>query len=248
MLTCNVCTNSFEPVRKSNPNLTCSYRCAGILRSRSKHPSLKENYFQEVDTKIKAYWLGFILADGNIAKTDKNDRRRKNGGTTLRFSLYISKKDTTHLKILMQELGVNEREMKSRLSKKYKSPLVGFSICNRVFCEWLTKAGCIPAKSRVLRLPKLSNSFLDLALLLGYFDGDGTLSGPKRTSPQLISGSRKLLNDVRSQFKLSTKIGRANHSWRLCLSVGLFMTMIDNLDFGLTRKRIPLGIPLKVAS
>lgn len=248
MLTCNVCASSFEPVRKSNPNLTCSYRCAGILRSRAKHPGLKENYFQRIDTKIKAYWLGFILADGNLAKSDKSDRRRESGGTTLRFSLFISRKDTSHLKNLMQELGVDEREMKNRLSKRYKSPLVGFSIYNRVFCEWLIQAGCIPAKSKVLRLPKLESLSLDKALLLGYFDGDGTLSGPRRTSPIIVSGSRRFLSDVKSRFELETKIGRANHSWRLCLSVGLFMTLVSNLDFGLARKRTSLGTHLAIAS
>lgn len=245
---CKVCSNGFEPVRKSNPNLTCSYRCAGILRSRLKHPNLKEDYFREIDTKVKAYWLGFILADGNLTRTDKNDPRRKSGGTTLRFSLAISKKNAQHLVNLMLELGVNPKEMKSRVSKKYGSPMVEFSICNRVFCEFLNQAGCIPAKSNVLRLPKLGTQPLDKALLLGYFDGDGTLSGKKRSSPVLVSGSPNLLKDIKERFGLKTKIGRANHSWRLCLSIGLLRDMTANLNFGLTRKRIPLETPLGGAS
>lgn len=31
--------------------------------------SLKIDYFKEIDSNDKAYWLGFICADGNINKT-----------------------------------------------------------------------------------------------------------------------------------------------------------------------------------
>jgi len=31
---------------------------------------MNENIFETIDTKEKAYWLGFIYADGNISKKE----------------------------------------------------------------------------------------------------------------------------------------------------------------------------------
>ena len=39
----------------------------GVGGSKRKY-SLNENYFQELDSKDKAYFLGFIYADGFITK------------------------------------------------------------------------------------------------------------------------------------------------------------------------------------
>jgi len=40
------------------------------LRNRGKQPNFNENYFEIIDNSHKAYWLGFIYADGNL----KNNR------------------------------------------------------------------------------------------------------------------------------------------------------------------------------
>ena len=56
----------------------------GILRPKLTH-TFNKDYFEEIDTEEKAYWLGFIYADGSINPS-------KNG---LEISLKYS--DKTHL-------------------------------------------------------------------------------------------------------------------------------------------------------
>ena len=48
------------------------------------HPDLKEDYFEKIDTKEKAYWLGYLFADGYIQILKNNSRR---------IEMYIQKKD-----------------------------------------------------------------------------------------------------------------------------------------------------------
>ena len=44
--------------------------------------SLNPSFFEKIDTEQKAYWLGFLLADGNIAYNGRNKV-----GRALRLSL-----------------------------------------------------------------------------------------------------------------------------------------------------------------
>lgn len=45
-----------------------------------------EHFFHNIDTEEKAYWLGFIFADGSIIKTSKNMDKYN------RLSICLSKK------------------------------------------------------------------------------------------------------------------------------------------------------------
>lgn len=46
---------------------------------------INENYFENIDNKNKAYWLGFIAADGNVYGN--------------KLSIELNSKDEGHLKI-----------------------------------------------------------------------------------------------------------------------------------------------------
>lgn len=58
----------------------------------SKKYHFNENYFESIDTPNKAYWLGFIYADGYIVS------KRKHGNRKLGLSLNIQ--DINHLEKL----------------------------------------------------------------------------------------------------------------------------------------------------
>lgn len=64
--------------------------------------SIDHNYFDIIDTEHKAYFLGFIIADGSIASTNKSGH---NGGG--RFSINIQKEDEYILEKLKMDLNSN---------------------------------------------------------------------------------------------------------------------------------------------
>ena len=69
--------------------------------------NIEINYFKEINTKEKAYWLGFIYADGYITK----DR------DILRFGIEISKKDEILIDRICQAVGFNS-DYKANIKQK----------------------------------------------------------------------------------------------------------------------------------
>ena len=53
------------------------------------------NYFDKIDSPDKAYWLGFIWADGYIAKRT----RTQNGHTRIEYNLKLAIKEKMSIKL-----------------------------------------------------------------------------------------------------------------------------------------------------
>lgn len=119
-------------------------------------------YFDKIDTCQKAYFLGFIIADGWVSKTGD-------------IGIALSAKDEEILVGLKNELK-SEHPIKNKENGKYKV----FTFKNKNIWEKLNYYGCIPNKSLVVNLQQtaekaqiIDNFELLTSLLLGYFDGDG---------------------------------------------------------------------------
>src|ERR1035437_7590666 len=65
---------------------------------RKRKYSFDEKYFEDIDTQIKSYWLGFLFADGCV-------RERANRNTNLPSSwsliLYLKSDDSEHVKTFL---------------------------------------------------------------------------------------------------------------------------------------------------
>jgi hypothetical protein len=124
-----------------------------ILPNRSKKLNYDENIFSEIDTEEKAYWLGFIYADGYVS--DKYN-----------FEVSLALKDKYHLLKLGDLINkeVKEDSFRCRLG-----------IRNKKLVEDLNKHGVFPRKSLVLKFPNNLNKKLIPHFIRGYFDGDGSI-------------------------------------------------------------------------
>lgn len=136
------------------------------------------DYFDVIDTENKAYWLGFLFADGNITTPYRvnKDGSIKNG--IYRIEISLKEEDKDHLDMLRKELNV---EKPLNISKTNYN---GANRCRLYFnskhlWEVLNSYGCTPKKSLTLTFPPIS-IFKDKSLIKhfirGYFDGDGCLS------------------------------------------------------------------------
>ncbi len=116
------------------------------------------NYFDNIDTEEKAYFLGFLYADGNV-HGDKN-----------RVSLKLHKKDE---EILIAFSKLIYESYTIRRDGKY----VEFAFYNNKMVQDIIKAGCMPNKTFKIKFP--SNGIVPNRLLhhfiRGYFDGDGSV-------------------------------------------------------------------------
>lgn len=128
-----------------------------------------------IDSKEKAYWLGFLYADGCILEY-KNSKTHKLKAMGLQLSL--SSKDKEHIQLFLDCIESNA-PIKSPIvklgEKTYETSKV--TLCCTDLCRDLINLGCVPRKTFTLKFPDFSDvpeKFLS-SFIAGYFDGDGSV-------------------------------------------------------------------------
>lgn len=165
----------------------------------AKKYNYNENYFEKIDTEEKAYWLGFIAADGSIV----------NNGSALEISLKQS--DRNHLIKFANAIGETDRMVKDRNQKcsngKYY-PTSRISVCSSIMTNHLAKHGIVQNKGFNLVFPDFLKEELLRHYLRGYFDGDGSIS----TNGKNRNGSPKYaLNLIATESFLEDFMTWLNH-------------------------------------
>lgn len=126
------------------------------------------NIFHTIDNPEKAYWVGFIAADGCVF------RREKNGSLLIN----LNRKDKRHLEKFRDFMKSNVEIKDYIASDGYctNSPSEMSKICfNSIdLVDDLTAIGVTPKKSLTLKPPKIKEEYY-LPYIMGYFDGDGSL-------------------------------------------------------------------------
>lgn len=204
-----------------------------IWKRQTVHPNLRIDYFHEINTKEKAYWLGFLYADGFLTGNQKEV-------TYIRIELKRDDEDV--IDKFCQCLGLNKSKKEYRKHERTRSVEIRFA-CKLMVYD-LMRLGLTLRKSKIIEFPELLGREMKLAFLLGYFDGDG-----KQNSPEITSGSMRFLEQVKHRFNLPYKLrmecydkeiyGRKirGTEYRLWLGVDLFNEMLDNYSESMTRKR-----------
>lgn len=118
---------------------------------------MNENVFETIDTKEKSYWLGFIYADGNIAKI----------GNRVGFCLAI--KDLNILCKFSKFIKDDNPQIKS-----YNNPnVVYYYVYSKKLKNDLMNCNIFPDKTHRTEFPIIDDYELFLSFLLGFYDGDG---------------------------------------------------------------------------
>jgi intein-encoded DNA endonuclease-like protein len=151
----------------------------------------KRNFFKEINTEKKAYWLGFLYADGCV--------HSHNCG----ISLALHTKDAEHLELLKTSLNLTNKvqDVNGHNTKRLE-------FTDKQMHADLIKQGCVPNKSLILEPPKNVPERLIRHFIRGLFDGDGSIY--IRKSPRIrccfdISGSEKIISWVKQKLDISNK-------------------------------------------
>ena len=159
-----------------------------------------ENIFNHIDTEEKAYWLGFIYADGNITKIVPD---RKPHYT---FEMSLKEEDKEHLDKFNKFMEFKGDNVKKKIIKLEGKEYIAYRwmITNKHLWETLNSYGCVPNKSLILKFPNES-IFTDKSLIRhfirGYFDGDGCITYTDKTHTKpLISvlGTEDVCNSIQN--------------------------------------------------
>jgi len=166
-------------------------REAGVVRS-NHFLTYNKRYFEHIDTEHKAYWLGFIMADGNIYDYTKRPKYS--------LDIALQAKDKGHLEKLSKELSYTGEIRERLIAGKY--PSCRLQLHGKEIVNDLTELGCGPNKTMSLQVPKIPKELLR-HFIRGYFDGDGSITiyddGYKdKLSISLCCGNEEFLNQVQS--------------------------------------------------
>lgn len=127
-----------------------------------------EHFFDNINTEEKAYWLGFMYADGYV--------------TSIKYSkcvgLSISEKDRSHLEKFRNALkSTHPIHEYATGSSSYKpgTKYVRLLIAGNNLYEGAVSQGIVEHKTNIITPPDIPAS-LHRHFIRGYFDGDGCLA------------------------------------------------------------------------
>lgn len=123
------------------------------------------NYFDEPMDEARAYWIGFILADGTILE--------KSYGRTSQISISLAEKDRDHLEKFKTSLQSGHKI----ITTKHAGGLCArFSVSSAEMVASLDRFGVVPRKSAVQVFSELIPVVLLKHYFRGYFDGNGCIA------------------------------------------------------------------------
>ena len=181
---------------------TCITRYAkkyGIYESlytRNKCNDINENYFKVIDTSEKAYFLGLIMADGNMYL--KNNK--------LQFSIKLKSTDSDIIYKLSKAVGFDESKLKFHKGTRNGTETIGIELktYNQVFCENLLNKGIVPNKTGKESFPAIRDN-LKKDFIRGFIDGDGWI-GKDRNRIGVASMSLDIIDQISNHLKEFLKI------------------------------------------
>ena len=132
-----------------------------------KNPNKKyivnDNFFDIIDTEEKAYWLGFLMGDGNIEKGN------------FRFNIILKEDDLEHLEKLNKTLSSTYKILLQSIPDKrgFSTQRAFLRINSKAFCESLNKNCIFPQKTGNEIIPNTIPKNFIKDFIRGFFDADG---------------------------------------------------------------------------
>ena len=158
-----------------------------------KRKKFNADYFEVIDTPEKAYFLGFIFADGCLIDNPKEYRYKLN--------IKIHNKDED---ILERFILLLDSEVKIWRSRKRDISEVGFS--SKKMINDLKNIGIHQNKTYTIEYPKIDEK-LERHFLRGYFDGDGCIrinedkrDQSRRGDLRIVGGSVKFIETLNERM------------------------------------------------
>lgn len=155
----NVC-HVYKSIKKSG-NVVRNDRRALALKY-----TCNENYFEKIDSEAKAYWLGFLYADG----CNSEDRGS--------VKLALAKQDIEIVERFKKDIefsGPIKIWVHKHEHEKNNQDVAIIAVVNYKMSKDLARIGCFQRKTFALRFPTPDQvpDHLIRHFIRGYFDGDG---------------------------------------------------------------------------
>ncbi|MEG0370745.1 MAG: endonuclease [Clostridium sp.] len=192
-----------------------------------KSKILREDFFDIIDTEEKAYFLGYIIADGNVSIYDNQ--------YSLKFHISIVDKEIVDR--FLECIQSNNKTSIKNNGESYYVSLTSVHMCKR-----LIELGVIPNKTGKEIIPDDIPDNLLNHLIRGIFDGDGiTDISCKRSG---FIGSELLITRIKSILGITLTSFPAGKNKKVIYFLGgkkfskkLYDYIYENANIYLKRKK-----------
>lgn len=164
---------------------------------------IKQNYnnkyFEDINSEQKAYWLGFIAADGCVYNT------------CLVFNLGIE--DKKHLQKFQECIGSNYNLKYIKEDNKifgdyiYNYRAYSLNIRSKNMTTDLKKHGITNCKTHTVCIPNINNNLIK-HFIRGYFDGDGCFFNKDNKFKVHFVGNKKMLLGIKNYLENNININK----------------------------------------
>ena len=173
-------------------------------RLKRRKYNVNDAYFENIDTEHKAYWLGFIYADGFINTTEDV------------VGISLNKEDEEHLEKFKKDIefegNIHHYKGKGFTNTDY----VRIIIRSKIMKQHLIKLGVYENKTNILSFPTINQIPRELMIhfIRGYIDGDGcityghTQKNGKRNYSLKIIGTLDIIQSIQYILKTNVKLER----------------------------------------
>lgn len=169
-----------------------------------------ELYFNQINTPEKAYWLGFLYADGCVHSNH--------------YEISINITDKEHVEKFKKAIGATNHKITETKDDRWNNAkiLYQFTIKDEQLHKDLIKWGCVPNKTFLIKtIPNIPKDYVS-HFIRGYFDGDGSLHWLQNTNNYRISftsGSREFLEAIQKELECSSlSIQNQNNTYQFQIS------------------------------
>ena len=231
-----------KKLNRTPSSVRCKERRMGLIHLEKNQ--LTRDYFHSIDNEFKAYWLGFLMADGWISASNNNYEV----GVELQIG------DIEHLRMFNKCLSGNlEVKIRTRnnnfIGHNFNTCII--RIYSKQMYDDLFSLGFNSSKSFNIKIPKNIDKNMYKYIIRGYFDGNGCVRLNKERkclSFDFCSASIDILNDIR-EILYNNNINsyivdeKDKKTYRLYIkgmynSYKFYKYIYDNADIYLKRKYI----------
>lgn len=162
------------------------------------------NYFNKIDSHAKAYFLGFILADGNIFNNRLNNNSKSE---SVGLRIRISKNDIEVLENLNKEMKstkpitVVKNYWNGTFNSDKNSEILKLEFNSIELYNDLIDKNILPNKTcKEKPYYDISDEFLN-SYILGYFDGDGSIYKGERLCEWSVNSSKEFVLFIKEHLE-----------------------------------------------